>query len=159
MSIETTPPAQSSALPCSPSSDTPETEAATWEVSGGEIQRKNGVRLGGGYVVDADFSRKLERERNEWKAKYIQQNKDLGCELMDPNGTIWDHAEKLQTERDRLRTALSEIVACGRNCKDALDEAEQMEAIALCALNYCENTRSNGATCGLNPSAGIISAR
>ena len=37
----------------------------------------------------------LERERDEWKAKYIQQNKDLGCEQMDPNGTIWDHAATL----------------------------------------------------------------
>ncbi len=37
-------------------------------------------------------------QRDEWKAKYIQQNLDLGCELMDPNGTIWDHANKLETE-------------------------------------------------------------
>jgi hypothetical protein len=51
----------------------------------------------------ADFSRKLERERDEWKAKYIQQNKDLGCELRDPNGTIWDHAKTLQRERDEAR--------------------------------------------------------
>ena len=45
----------------------------------------------------------LERERDEWKAKYIQQNKDLGCELRDPNGTIWDHAKTLQRERDEAR--------------------------------------------------------
>jgi hypothetical protein len=40
----------------------------------------------------------LERERDKWKAKYIQQNKDLGCEMMDPNGTIWDHAKNLQDQ-------------------------------------------------------------
>jgi len=92
-------------------------------------------------VVEADFARKLERERdearsdlefrrdlyklqserldgiererNEWKAKYIQQNKDLGCEMMDPNGTIWDYAKKVQTDlasmteqRDRLAEGL-----------------------------------------------------
>ena len=76
----------------------------------------------GGDVVLADFARKLERERDElkswtsvngvidlqrerdeWKAKYIQQNKDLGCELCDPNGTIWDHAKTLQRERDEAR--------------------------------------------------------
>jgi len=34
-------------------------------------------------------------QRDEWKAKYIQQNKDLGCEMMDPNGTIWDYAQTL----------------------------------------------------------------
>jgi hypothetical protein len=45
----------------------------------------------------------LQRERDEWKAKYIQQNKDLGCEQMDPNGTIWDHAKTLQRERDEAR--------------------------------------------------------
>lgn len=51
----------------------------------------------------AEFARKLERERDEWKAKYIQQNKDLGCEMMDPNGTIWDYAKTLQRERDDAR--------------------------------------------------------
>ena len=53
--------------------------------------------------------RRIEREREEWKAKYIQQNKDLGCEQMDPNGTIWDHAKTLQRERDEALGALAEI--------------------------------------------------
>jgi len=44
-----------------------------------------------------------------WKSKFIQQNKDLDCELMDPNGTIWDHAKKLQAENERLREALESI--------------------------------------------------
>ena len=64
-------------------------------------------------TVPADFARRLERERDEWKAKYIQQNKDLGCELRDPNGTIWDHAQTLQRdltavtkERDESREEL-----------------------------------------------------
>jgi hypothetical protein len=83
------------------------------------------------HPVLSSFCRKLERERDEWKAlatqysgerehnamqalaykaerdewesKYIQQNKDLGCEMMDPNGTIWDHAKTLQRERDEAR--------------------------------------------------------
>jgi hypothetical protein len=45
-------------------------------------------------------------QRDEWKAKYIQQNKDLGCEMMDPNGTIWDYAQTLQRERDEARERL-----------------------------------------------------
>ena len=53
------------------------------------------------------FCRKFERERDEWKARYIQQNKDLGCEQMDPNGTIWEHAKTLQRERDNLQNAIS----------------------------------------------------
>ena len=40
----------------------------------------------------------VTEQRDEWKAKFIQQNKDLGCEMMDPNGTIWDYAKKLQTQ-------------------------------------------------------------
>ena len=59
---------------------------------------------------------RLKEQRDEWKAKYIQQNKDLGCEMMDPNGTIWDYAKKVQLEltamtqqRDELAKALKEI--------------------------------------------------
>ena len=67
-------------------------------------------------VVEADFARKLERERDEWKAKYIQQNKDLGCELRDPNGTIWDHAKTLQRERDEARGQRDRLAAALINC-------------------------------------------
>ena len=48
-------------------------------------------------------------QRDEWKAKYIQQNKDLGCEQMDPNGTIWDYAKKLQAKRDELLAAIRNL--------------------------------------------------
>jgi len=50
----------------------------------------------------------MTEQRDEWKAKYIQQNKDLGCEMMDPNGTIWDHAKKVQLELTATRAELSE---------------------------------------------------
>ena len=53
--------------------------------------------------------RDVEREREEWKAKYIQQNKDLGCEMMDPSGTIWDYAKKLQAKRDELLAAIRNL--------------------------------------------------
>ena len=42
---------------------------------------------------------------------------------------------KLERERNNLLIAMREIVACGLNCKDALDEAEQMERIAKEALS------------------------
>ena len=51
----------------------------------------------------------VRHDRDEWKAKYVQQNKDLGCEMMDPNGTIWEHAAKVQQQRDRLAEALREL--------------------------------------------------
>jgi hypothetical protein len=71
--------------------------------------------------VSQEFARRLERERDEWKAKYIQQNKDLGCELRDPNGTIWDHAKTLQRERDEARGQANDMrekwLAKGQCCE------------------------------------------
>jgi len=70
----------------------------------------------------------LKRERDEWKAKYIQQNKDLGCELRDPNGTIWDHAKTLQRERDEARAESIrwQSIAEGRG---RTDEDEQLAIV------------------------------
>jgi kinesin family protein 6/9 len=48
--------------------------------------------------------------------------------------------QQLERERDALRSAMKEIVASGLNCKDALDEAEQMERIAKEALSS-ENSK------------------
>ncbi len=47
-------------------------------------------------------------ERDKWQAKFIQQNKDLGCEMMDPGGTIWDYAKQVQDENKRLKELLEE---------------------------------------------------
>jgi len=94
-----------------------------------------------------------ERERDEWKAKYIQQNKDLGCEMMDPNRTIWDYAKKVQREltvvtkqRDQLERRLrgelgghpdselwgdAGLIAATMRCLDALDTVtEQRDRLA-----------------------------
>ena len=95
--------------------DTPETDAMVEQ-----CQREINVPTN---AIPAEFARKIERERDEWKAKFIQQNKDLGCEQMDPNGTIWDYAKKVQSEiltvtkerdeareqRDMLAEALREM--------------------------------------------------
>lgn len=40
----------------------------------------------------------LERELAKAKAALAQAHKDYGFELRDPNGTIWEHAAKLQRE-------------------------------------------------------------
>ena len=47
------------------------------------------------------------------KAKLAQVHKDLGCELLDPNGTIWEHAAKVQKENDELKRQLAEGPVCG----------------------------------------------
>jgi hypothetical protein len=109
-------------------SDTPETDAMCICT-----HHKSFAATGG--VVNPDFARRLEIERDElrsdlefrrglfklqeqqlndvraerdkWKAKFIQQNKDLGCEMMDPAGTIWDYAKKLQDENEALQEQLN----------------------------------------------------
>ena len=50
----------------------------------------------------------VKRERDQWKSKFVQANKDYGFELRDPCGTIWDHAKKLQQECDNLQDQLDE---------------------------------------------------
>jgi len=82
-------------------SDTPETDALT--AADQHHLEDDNFFPATVYWRMCDMARTLERERDEWKAKYIQQNKDLGCELRDPNGTIWDHAKTLQRERDEAR--------------------------------------------------------
>ena len=100
-------------------------------------------------------------QRDEWKEKYIQQNKDLGCEMMDPNGTIWDHAKKLQKDiaaindrrdnfEENLRVELgghpdselwgdAGLIAATMRCVDALNEiTDQRDRLAE-ALNAILN--------------------
>ena len=48
----------------------------------------------------------VRAERDKWKVKFIQQNKDLGCEMMDPGGTIWDYAKKLQDKNKDIQCKL-----------------------------------------------------
>lgn len=88
-------------------SDTPETDAMCICT-----HHKSFAAIGG--VVNPDFARRLERERDEWKQKFIQQNKDLGCEMMDPNGTIWDYAKKLQEENKALQEQLDAAIMLGK---------------------------------------------
>jgi predicted nucleic acid-binding Zn-ribbon protein len=83
-----------------------------------------------GLKVHEDAYRELEKERDEWKAKYIQQNKALGCEMMDPSGTIWDYASGLQRENvqlkrevDRERALANEAIATWRKTREERDEA------------------------------------
>ena len=62
------------------------------------------------YLAAADIVAKhdeLERENAELRGKLAQVHKDLGCELMDPNGTIWQHAAKVQEENKELRGKLA----------------------------------------------------
>ena len=109
------------------------------------------------FAKHVDILDQTRNERNEWKAKYIQQNKDLGCEQMDPNGTIWDYAKKVQREltvvtkqRDqlegRLRVELgghpeselwgdAGLIAATMRCVDALDAVTEQRDRLAAAVN------------------------
>jgi hypothetical protein len=83
-----------------------------------------------GLKVHEDAYRELERERDEWKAKFIKQNKDLGCEMMDPSGTIWDYASATQRENvqlkrevERERALANEAIATWKKTREERDEA------------------------------------
>ena len=114
------------------------------------------------FVKHAEILDQARRERDEWKAKYIQQNKDLGIEMMDPNGTIWDYAKKVQREltvvtkqrdnfEERLRVELgghpdselwgdAGLIAATMRCVDALDEVtEQRDRLAAVLLALRNN--------------------
>ena len=87
-----------------------------------------------------DIAKRLEIERDEWKQKFIQQNKDLGCEMMDPNGTIWDYAKKLQEENK----ALQEHLSAERALADRL--AEELEKLAWLAGHEVPNEAEKALT-------------
>jgi chromosome segregation ATPase len=53
-----------------------------------------------------DRIKQLEAELAEAKANILQIHKDLGCELFDPNGTIWEHAAKVQAENAEAKELL-----------------------------------------------------
>jgi hypothetical protein len=84
---------------------------------------------------------KLERERDEWKAKYIQQNKDFGCELRDPNGTIWDHAKTLQRERDEAWGQRDAVTLRLGNTQERMIDAEMQRDAAMQCHEWCRKDR------------------
>ena len=66
--------------------------------------------------VNINFARQLERElaamtkeRDALKANILQIHKDLGCEMRDPNGTIWQHCAEVTKERDQLKARVEEL--------------------------------------------------
>jgi hypothetical protein len=84
------------------------------------------------FQVQEQQLNEVREERDEWKAKHIQQNKDLGCEMMDPAGTIWDYASATQRENvqlkrevERERALANEAIATWRKTREERDEARE----------------------------------
>ena len=89
-------------------SDTPRTDDTnTLYVS--HAYDANGIVCATVEHVSADFARELERGLNEAKRSILKIHKDYGCEIRDPNGTIWEHAAKLQEQNDALRKEIKSL--------------------------------------------------
>jgi uncharacterized coiled-coil DUF342 family protein len=116
------------------------------------LEQRDGLKSAADCASDLLYTAIAERDeareqRDAWKAKFIQQNKDLGCEMMDPNGTIWDYAKKLQkdidtaiAERDEARSRFNEIDLCQNAqapCKWSLKLIAERDALAK-ALEECK---------------------
>jgi hypothetical protein len=93
-----------------------------------------------GLKVHEDAYRELERERDEWKAKYIQQNKALGCEMMDPAGTIWDYASATQRENVQLKREVERERALANEAIATWKKTREERDAALIGYNECRAT-------------------
>jgi len=52
----------------------------------------------------------MTADRDRWRDRFEKLDRELKSELRDPNGTIWEHAERLQAELDKLRAANTELL-------------------------------------------------
>lgn len=59
--------------------------------------------------TDAVDAGELLRDLAEAREALRQAHKDYGCELRDPNGTIWEHAAKLQEQLAAAKQELSDL--------------------------------------------------
>ena len=131
---------------------TPRTDAqAGWAIANQYGQSTASELLGAtdGVFVHAVFARTLEREliaitaeRDQLRAeverltKQIKDdNRSYGCELRDPNGTIWQQATKDHARAERAEAA--ETVALAK-WNGALERALKAEA-DLAALEQCHD--------------------
>jgi len=69
----------------------------------------------GDYVEFSDYE-KLQAKLSTATAQLVEKDKailkihkDLGCELRDPNGTIWEHAAAVQKKLDAATACLVRI--------------------------------------------------
>jgi len=74
------------------------------------------------------------------EANILQIHKDLGCELSDPCGTIWQHADKVQKENAELKATLEEMVldydVLNTRCMKAEAERATWRKCLFCDIVY-----------------------
>jgi predicted nucleic acid-binding Zn-ribbon protein len=87
----------------------------------------------------------VTEQRDQWKDKYIQQNKDLGHELRDPNGTIWSECKRLKTELDAVtkqRDGLRSGIDYASDQLHTVTEQRDRLAEALREMQYCHTDKA-----------------
>ena len=62
----------------------------------------------GGEMLKQDDGDWVQFEDHERILKQV--HKDYGCEVSDPNGTIWEHAENVTKENEQLKWLLGQII-------------------------------------------------
>ncbi len=75
-------------------------------------------------AVIAEAADRIQELTNEIK----QIHRDYGCEVRDPCGTIWQHAAKVELERDKYRSALIRIMIWAEH--DAISGEARQKAMA-----------------------------
>jgi hypothetical protein len=87
--------------------------------------------------------------RVDWEKKYKDLNTELMCELRDPNGTIWEHAKRLQDQLEELQENFN-VIKCldtryktleseNSNLRSALRPfAERFVHSTKRCLSYCD---------------------
>jgi regulator of replication initiation timing len=88
-------------------------------------------RIIGGLKID---KAELIDENERLKEQIRQIHKDLGHEMRDPNGTIWQECARLQAENERLKDALGYTLSkvgghLGLEQKWVFDVAEKTGAL------------------------------
>jgi hypothetical protein len=110
-----------------------------WEVNFGDVVECCGIKY-----KPVTYTEKI---RYEYEEKIRQIHKDFGCELMDPNGTIWDHAQKLQDKIDDLEEELYKLKRA-----EYIEKYSESDAhVEKC----CDEAREEGYTNGLKCAAEI----
>jgi hypothetical protein len=110
-------------------SDTPETDAAQHE----GLLRTNPIPM---QVVTANFARKLERERDEWRKKF-----ELSVDAVEVAARL----ARAESERDEARHKLdlcmaanSDVARIAKERNEALDQVKELIYIAERAIALAE---------------------
>jgi hypothetical protein len=92
---------------------------------------------------------KLEAENAALKKRIIDDNKAYGCEIRDPSGTIWDHAQILQKENAALKTALDHQMTYQRELRADRDRLDWLDKtgcwLTITGLSRHQNWRQGTA--------------